>query len=133
MLDFSPEKIVTLMRVLDVTREEAIEIIKEDDRIDRMTSLKEVDNDLTPEKRKTIKQFRSTGTRRVNAYGKSTMVNRKPKEDLRLLIQAFTNLLENIENVTEIEVINPEHQITFKYLGKKKRIMLSNVTKEGKK
>ena len=53
------QKIIEMMKLLDLTREEAIDLINEDKEIDRMT-VKEAENDLTAEQKKAIKKIKSS-------------------------------------------------------------------------
>ena len=48
-------KISELMKTLDLTRDEAIELIKEDEQVDKM-GMRQVNNDLTEEQKKAIKK-----------------------------------------------------------------------------
>ena len=45
------EKIAKLMKTLDLTEEEAIALIQDDLEVDRMTSTKQINSDLTEEQK----------------------------------------------------------------------------------
>ena len=108
------KRIAELMKSLDLTRDEAIELLKEDEEVDKM-SMKEVDNDLTEEQKKAVKKAKS-GVRSVDAYGKKRKVERKENPTKRAIIAELFNFLsENSENPIEnCEVTNVERQIAFK-------------------
>ena len=55
------EKIAKLMKTLDLTEEEAIALIQDDLEVDRMTSTKQINSDLTEEQKKASKQARGCG------------------------------------------------------------------------
>ena len=52
------EMIAKHMNVLGITREEAIQLIADDEEIDRMTRTSDIDGDLTAEQRKSAKKAR---------------------------------------------------------------------------
>ena len=107
------ERITHLMKTLNLTREEALQMIADDEAIDHGADL----FPLTAEQEKASKKARGTGTR---AYT-FTKRERKPDEDKRFLIQTFASLLADEETV----VTNPERQIDFNYNGRHFRLVLS--------
>lgn len=116
------KRIAELMKSLDLTKEEAIELIQEDEEVDKM-SMKEVDSDLTAEQKQAIKKIKG-GAKAVDAYGKKRKVERKADEDKRYLINAVKSALE-IEDIQNLDVTNIERQIDFQYNGRRFRIVLS--------
>ena len=46
------------MKTLGISREEALQLIADDEAVDRMTSTKQIDSDLTEEQRKSAKGAR---------------------------------------------------------------------------
>lgn len=102
------------MKTLDLTRDEAIELIKEDEQIDKMR-MKQVNDDLTEEQKKAIKKAKG-GVRAVNAYGKKVTRERKENPIKANLIAEIANFLQkNSENAIEnCEITNKERQIAFK-------------------
>lgn len=54
------KQIASIMKNLEVSREEAIEILLEDEEIDEMTSTKDIEGDLNTEQKKASKQARTT-------------------------------------------------------------------------
>ncbi len=118
-------KIKQFMKTLDLTREEAIELILEDEQVDKMT-VKQTENDLTPEQKKAIKQVKG-GAKAVDAYGKKRNVQRKTDDDKRTLISLLYSTLHSADDPAceNIEITNPERQIDFNMGGRRFRIVLS--------
>ena len=106
-----------IMRVLDVSAEEADEILKADKAIDRG---ERVSFDLSPEKEKLAKKFANVDTKQrkkptvynLDARGKA----RKENPTKALIIAELAKFLtENSENACEmVEITNKERQIAFK-------------------
>ena len=119
------KRIAELMQTLDLTREEAIELIQEDEKVDKMT-VKETESDLTAEQKQAIKKAKG-GAKAVDAFGKKRVVERKADEDKRTLISLLYNTLHSADDPSceNIEVTNPERQIDFKMNGRRFRIVLS--------
>ena len=118
------KRIAELMKTLDLTREEAIELIKEDEKVDKMT-VKETESDLTAEQKQAIKKVKG-GAKAVDAFGKKRIVERKADDDKRFLIQILKDvLLQNDDIITDIDVTNIEREINFKMNDRKFKIVLS--------
>ena len=119
------KRIAELMQTLDLTREEAIELIQEDEKVDKMT-VKETESDLTAEQKQAIKKAKG-GAKAVDAFGKKRVVERKADEDKRTLISLLYNTLHSADDPSceNIEITNPERQIDFKMNGRRFRIVLS--------
>ena len=110
-----------MMKLLDITYDEAVELIEEDKRIDRMT-VKEAESDLSTEQKKAIKKVKG-GAKAVNAYGKTVVRERKADTTKRELIE---NLRQCLEKIAEnIEVTNAERQLDFTVNNRKFRVVLS--------
>ena len=107
-------RISELMKTLDLTRDEAIELIRDDEQVDKM-DMKQVDDDLTEEQKKAIKKAKG-GVRAVNAYGKKVTRERKENPTKASLIAEIADFLQkNSENAIEnCEITNKERQIAFK-------------------
>lgn len=107
-------RISELMRTLDLTRDEAIELIRDDEQVDKM-GMKQVDDDLTEEQKKAIKKAKG-GVRAVNAYGRKVTRERKENPIKASLIAEIADFLQkNSENAIEnCEITNKERQIAFK-------------------
>jgi hypothetical protein len=111
------ERIKQLMKSLDLTREEAIELIQEDEQVDRMTT-KQAESDLTPDQKKAIKKAR-LGAKAVNAYGKTVVRERKEnKLKQSLIAEIFKFLTENsAHSIKNCEILNKDRQISFETGG----------------
>lgn len=119
------KRITELMQTLDLTREEAIELIQEDEKVDKMT-VKETESDLTAEQKQAIKKAKG-GAKAVDAFGKKRVVERKADEDKRTLISLLYSTLHSADDpfCKNIEVTNPERQIDFNMNGRRFRLVLS--------
>ena len=105
------------MRVLDVSAEEADEILKADKAIDRG---EREPFDLSPEKEKLAKKFANVDTKQrkkptvynLDARGKARKENPTKASIIAELAKFLT---ENSENACEmVEITNKERQIAFK-------------------
>ena len=107
------ELIQNHMRILGISREEAIQLIEDDKRIDRGEKLFE----LPPELEKGAKKARCV----ASADRKKSIAKREKKvdDDKRHLINHFTEGLENVN------ILNPEREFEFFYNGKKYKLVLS--------
>lgn len=117
------EKIEKMMKNLDLTREEAIELIKADEEVDKMTSSKQWDSDLTEEQKKVIKDTKKTG-RKIS----ETPTKREKKVDntKKMLIETLKN---SLEMATDFEILNDEREFTFIVNGEKYKVVLSKPRK----
>ena len=106
-----------IMRILDVSAEEADEILKADKAIDRG---ERVPFDLCPEKEKLAKKFANVDTKKrkkptvynLDAKGKARKENPTKASIIAELAKFLT---ENSENACEmVEITNKERQIAFK-------------------
>lgn len=106
-----------IMRVLDVSAEEADEILKADKAIDRG---ERVPFDLSPEQEKLAKKFANVDTKKRK---KPTVYNLDAKGKIRkenptkasIIAELAKFLTENSENACEmVEITNKERQIAFK-------------------
>ena len=117
------------MEKLDLTEDEAIQLMADDKAIDKGEKLFE----LSQEGKQVEKQMRQAD-RAVNAYGKKVQRERKADEDKRAIVGRIVSALENwfqsdqyctFSACTEINVINAEREIEFMHNGKKYKIVLS--------
>lgn len=106
-----------IMRILDVSAEEADEILKADKAIDRG---ERVSFDLSPEQEKMAKKFANVDTKQrkkptvynLDARGKARKENPTKASIIAELAKFLT---ENSENACEmVEITNKERQIAFK-------------------
>ena len=124
------EMIATLMAKLDITEEEARQVLEDDKRIDRGEKLFE----LSAEQEKASKQARQADRKPTvykldNTNGKRS---KKADDDKRFLIDTFvwaltTDLEHCGDNVCaeNVNIINPEREVEFVYNGRKFKIVLS--------
>ena len=112
------------MKTLDLTRDEAIELIRDDEQVDKM-GMKQVDDDLTEEQKKAIKKAKG-GVRAVNAYGKKVTRERKENPTKASLIAEIADFLQkNSENACEmVTITNKERQISFSIGSEKYELTL---------
>lgn len=114
-------QITKMMQTLKLSREEAIELIREDEEIDRMTSTKEIDSDLTEEQRKAKKKATNTTGDKTKRSYTFTKRERKPDDVKREIIDTIAQNLDrccfgedNLSTCLNIMIVKPEKEITFK-------------------
>jgi hypothetical protein len=107
-------QIERIMRTLNVTAEEAKQILAEDRAIDRGERM---DFDLDPEAEKLAKKMVNVGTRKTS----DQPTERKRKENptkASIIAELAKFLAESSENACEnVEITNKERQIAFKIGG----------------
>lgn len=112
------------MRTLEISREEAIQLIKDDTAIDKMTSTKEINGDLTAEQQKILKESKSV-SRKPTVYKFDTSKRKRAENSgKRFLIESLRTALVNA-NCTDIDVTNVEREIVFYLEGTKYKLTLS--------
>ena len=109
------KQIAHLMKTLDLTRAEAIEVVNADKAIDKGEKLFE----LPPDLEKGAKKARSAGN--CNGY---TKVNREKKADPDKG-KLIADLLDGIPYAENVEILNREREFTFTFKGKKYKVVLS--------
>ena len=116
-----------IMRILDVSAEEADEILKADKAIDRGAR---VPFDLSPEKEKLAKKFANVDTKQrkkptvynLDARGKARKENPTKASIIAELAKFLT---ETSENACEmVEITNKERQIAFSVSGNRYELTL---------
>ena len=117
------ERVQELAKILDITPEEVLEMLADDERIDRGEKLFE----LTPEEQKASKKARQVA-RSVSTT--ATKRERKADNDKGFLVNLLNNALVNSDDerfteTPQIEITNAERQIDFVFNGRKFRIVLS--------
>ena len=111
------KKLHQLMNALDITEQEALELIEDDEKIEKGEKLFE----LTDEQKANSKKARQTGTRTQTT---PTKRERKEDADKRFLIDILGETLWG--HGAEFTVAtNPERQIDFEFNGRKFRVVLS--------
>ncbi len=95
------KQIEKMMKSLDITREEAIEIIKDDEAIDKGEKLFE----LSDEQKKAVKKATATGTKKRTAVKRERKVDTDKLEILQVCDDALCDLVDNVcERTTETEL-----------------------------
>lgn len=115
------EKLIAkYMESLDITREEAIQLIADDVAVDKGAIL----FPLTAEQEKEAKKARQAD-RKPTVYNFDTSKRKRAENtSKRFLIENLTDALQKAE-CTNLEVTNPEREIIFYYEGVKYKIVLS--------
>ncbi len=107
------------MKILGITREEAIQLIEDDQRIDKGEKLFQ----LTPEQEKAAKKARQAD-RKPTVYKFDTSKRKRPaNETKRLLIETLKQAVENLGATAE--VTNVEREIVLMLNETKYKIVLS--------
>ena len=106
------------MKSLDISRDEALEIIADDEQIDKGAKLFE----QSAEQKKASKKYTKV-SKAVNAYGKKVERVRKADNDKRELIDILAESLAQLE--IEHTVDNIEREINLLYNNRKFKIVLS--------
>ena len=109
------EQIQKLMKNLNITEEEALQLVADDKAIDRGERMS---FDLSKEDEKIAKKWANVGEKTVKTAKKSP--NRKKNDTKATIISQISQFLsENTEISAEnVEIINAERQISFK-IGEK--------------
>ena len=115
------EKIQKLMKSLNISREEAIELMEEDKAIDRGEKLYELPKELQAGAKKARQADR-----------KKTEVKRekKPKPEKEEICSAMMDGLREL-GVGEFEILNPEREFIFHKDGVKYKVTLACPRKQG--
>ena len=117
------EKQIQALKNLGLTDEEVAKVLADDEKIDKGAKLFELPKELE----QGAKKARNAGN--CKGYTKPTNREKKVDEDKRELIYIIKNALTNplcgnlpVEN---LEIANPEREMTFTYNDKKYKIVLS--------
>lgn len=107
-----------LMEVLDLTEDEAKQLIADDKAIDKGEKLFELNAD-----QKQVEKKMRQADRKVDAYGKTTKRERKADDDKAFLLnELFKAILPHCETY---EIANGEREFSFTYHEKKYKVVLS--------
>ena len=112
------EKIQKLMKSLNISREEAIDLIEEDKRIDRGEKLYELD----PELEKGAKKARQADRKKSDT---PTKRERKPKPEKAEICSAMMEGLAEL-GVADFNITNPEREFLFTHNGTKYKVTLAS-------
>ena len=113
------EMIAKHMSTLGITREEAIQLIADDEEVDHMTRTSDIDGDLTDEQRKSAKKARQADRKPTVYKFDTTKRKRAENTGKRFLIDEIKKCLENAG------ADNLEGEIVFMSEGTKYKIVLS--------
>lgn len=102
------EKVAKLMKSLGLTEAEALELIAEDEEVDKM-KMSEVDNDLTDEQKKVVKKAKNVGTKAKNSE-KVVRNRKKDEEKLKIIAEICDFLTKSGKNC---EILNAEREISM--------------------
>ena len=121
-------QITKMMETLKISREEAIEVIKDDEAIDKGEKLFE----LTSEQKKNAKTATiTTGDKRKRTAKTASPKERKPDDVKREIISTIAQNLdrccfgEECSTVADVIILKPEKEITFKVNGEEYSITLT--------
>lgn len=96
------------MEKYECSREEAIEIIKDDEETDSM-SVGQINAELTPEQREAVKDT----TRTSSGKSKNTTKERKADEEKRMIINSLLEAVKQIDSNAEATKIEKEINFTI--------------------
>lgn len=101
------------MKTLGLSKEDAIQLVLDDKAIDKGEKM---EFDLTDEQKKVSKKYTGTGTKKRTVYKFDSAKNKKENPEKRELIARISEFLTLIPKipVENMEVLNPERQISFK-------------------
>lgn len=120
------KEVEKIMRLLGCTEQEALQVIEDDKKVDKMT-MKELNAELTQEQKKIIRSV--TQAERKSTNYKFTTRERKENTDKRTLINLLSGTLESAHHddldVDNIKVTNVEREIEFTFNSKKYKLTLS--------
>lgn len=110
------------MKLLDISREEAMQMLEDDKRIDKGEKLFA----LTPEQEKASKKARQADRKKkTTVYKFDTSKRKKPEnKGKQAIITALTESVENL-GAENLDVINNEREFFFELNGTKYKIVLS--------
>ena len=109
------------MGLLGISREEAEQLVADDEAIDKGAKLFE----LSAEQEKASKKARATGTKTTSPTKTTTKRERKADNDKAMLIDEIKQAIESLECVEGVEVTNAEREMLFHCNGRKFKIVLS--------
>lgn len=118
------KKIQQLMKSLDLTRDEAIELMEEDKKVDKMTKSSEIENDLTEEQKEGIKQNTKDHS---GKYEKSAEALAAEEAKRQAKKSAMEILMDAVDNV---EVTKEGKEFIFKVDNVKYRCTIVRVRKQ---
>lgn len=126
--DAMEDRIKYIMRTLDCSEQEALQLIEDDKAVDRMTKTAEIQSDLTQEQRKASKKARAVAktpkAKAPTAYKWETKKQKKRDNEKHNVIELFINALEGDTNVKNIKMLNEDREFEFLYNDRKIKVTL---------
>lgn len=107
--------------LLGISREEAEQLVADDEAIDKGAKLFE----LSAEQEKASKKARAIGTKTTSTKPTATKRERKADNDKAMLIDEIKQAIEGLDCVEGVEVTNAEREMLFHCNGRKFKIVLS--------
>ena len=121
-------RIEYIMRTLDCSEQEALQLIEDDKAVDRMTKTAEIQSDLTQEQKKASKKARTVAkapkAKAPTAYKWETKKQKKRDNEKHNIIELFINALEGDTNVKDIKMLNEDREFEFLYNDRKIKVTL---------
>lgn len=126
--DAMEDRIEYIMRTLDCSEQEALQLIEDDKAVDRMTKTTEIQSDLTQEQKKASKKARAVAkapkAKAPTAYKWETKKQKKRDNEKHNVIELFINALEGDTNVKDIKMLNEDREFEFLYNDRKIKVTL---------
>lgn len=126
--DAMENRIEYIMRTLDCSEQEALQLIEDDKAVDRMTKTAEIQSDLTQEQKKASKKARAVAkapkAKAPTAYKWETKRQKKRDNEKHNVIELFINALEGDTNVKDIKMLNEDREFEFLYNDRKIKVTL---------
>lgn len=116
------------MKILGISREEAIQLIADDEVVDKMTKTSDINSDLSKEQVKASKEARKADRKPTVYKFDTTKRKRAENTGKRGLIETIQNALDEY-GCNDIEVTNVEREIVFYSNGTKYKVTLSQPRK----
>lgn len=111
-------RIDELSKILDITQAEVLEMLKDDERIDKGEKLFELDAELEKGAKKARQAPRS-------ANSTPTKRERKADTDKGFLIGLIKDTLNECGEIANLTIVNQERELTFELNDRKFKIVLS--------
>lgn len=111
-------RIDELSKILDITQAEVLEMLKDDERIDKGEKLFELDAELEKGAKKARQAPRS-------ANSTPTKRERKADTDKGFLIGLIKDTLNECGDIANLTIVNQERELTFELNDRKFKIVLS--------
>ena len=109
-----------IMKKLNCTEEEAIQLLEDDKKIDKGEKLFE----LNADQKAVEKKMKNTGSKAPTTY-QFQKRERKADDDKAFLMFLVQDAITKSPNVADFEMTNKERECVFTYCGRKFKIVLS--------